>query len=146
MSKKGDEQENSKSKKVVYYIALTASDTKGKPRNEYFTFDIASKLDLADTKVQVLDCHDLKEMYRKRHGDKAAKYANVYDLVEDLIDSNDREEGGIYCVDECPFLQVNSKSLCNIILLPYLRIFFTKNTTSQKSFSESLFTLVTSKH
>ena len=105
MSKKGDEQENSKSKKVVYYIALTASDTKGKPRNEYFTFDIVSKLDLADTNVQVLDCHDLKEMYRKRHGDKAAEDANVYDLVEDLIDSNDREEGGFYFVDECPFLQ-----------------------------------------
>jgi len=63
---------------------------------------------LVDTKVQVLDCHDLKEMYRKRQGDKAAEDANVYDLVEDLIDSNDREEGGLYFVDECPFLQVGS--------------------------------------
>ena len=105
MSKKGDEQENSKSEKVVYYIALTAPVKKGKPRNEYFTFDIASKMDLADTEVLVLDCHDLKEMYRKRHGDKAAEDANVYDLVEDLIDSNDREESGSYFVDECPFLQ-----------------------------------------
>ena len=105
MSKKGDEQENSKSEKVVYYIALTAPVKKGKPRNEYFTFDIASKMDLADTEVLVLDCHDLKEMYRKRHGDRAVKDANVYDLVEDLIDSNDREESGSYFVDECPFLQ-----------------------------------------
>ena len=104
MSKNIDEHSNNSSRKVVYYIALTASDKKGKPRNEYFTFDIASKMDLADTKVYVLDCHDLKEMYRKRHGDKAAENANVYDLVEDVIDSNDCEEGGFYFVDECPFL------------------------------------------
>ena len=110
MSKNNDEETNSNSKKVVYYIALTASDKKGRPRNEYFTFDIASKMDLADTKVQVLDCHDLKERYRKRQGDKAAKEANVYDFVEDLIDSNDREEGGFYFVDECPFLQDEGKA------------------------------------
>ena len=127
MSKKGDEQENSNSKRVVYYIALTASDRFGKPRNEYFTFDIASKMDLADTEVHVLDCHDLKEMYRKRHGDRAAEDANVYDLVEDLIDSNDREEGGFYFVDECPFLQDGGKALCNFfILLSYFEIFLPK--------------------
>ena len=128
MSKKGDDQENSESKKVVYYIALTASDIMGKPRNEYFTFDVASKMDLADTKVQVLDCHDLKEMYRKRHGDEVAEDANVYDLVEDLIDSNDREEGGFYFVDECPFLQggiSTGKPHCNFfIVLSYFRIEF----------------------
>ena len=112
MSKNNDEHSNDSSRKVVYYIALTASDIKGKPRNEYFTFDIASKMDLADTKVHVLDCHDLKEMYRKRQGDKAAEDANVYDLVEDLIDSNDRKEGGLYFVDECPFLcNTNGESL-----------------------------------
>ena len=129
MSKTDDENESRKLKKVVYYIALTASDRCGKPRKEYCTFDIASRMDLADTKVHVLDCHDLKEMYRKRHGDKAAEKADVYNLVEVLIDSNEREEGGLYFVDECPFLQMGgSKSLCIFILLwSFSLIFFHKS-------------------
>ena len=124
MSKKNDEQTHSTSKKVVYYITLTASNHNGKPRNEYFTFDIASKIDLADTKVQVLDCHDLMDIYRKRHGDGSANNANVYELVEDLIDSNDLEEGGLYFVDECPFLQGESKSLCIIINFRFSMLIF----------------------
>ena len=104
MSKNIDEHSNNSSRKVVYYIALTASNRRGKPRNEYFTFDIASKIDLADTKVQVLDSHDLMEMYRKRHGDEAASSPDVYDLVEDLSQATNREAIGHYFVDECPFL------------------------------------------
>ena len=84
----------------VYYIVLTAADETGKPRNEYFIFDIASKMDLKETNVKVLDSHDLLEMYSNKHGKEAAKDANVYELVEDLIDEN---TGGSYFVDECPF-------------------------------------------
>ena len=103
VAKNDQNQGRGNSKKLVFYIVLTAADEKGKPRNEYFTFDIASKMDLKDTNVKVLDSHDLLEMYSTKHGIEAAKDADVYDLVEDLIDEN---IGGSYFVDECPFEKV----------------------------------------
>ena len=79
-------------------------DQFGKPLNEYFTFDEASKLDLKDTGVNVLDVHDLVIRYKQRHpdlDDEALKSVPVYALVEDLIDEHPKAS---YFVDECPFV------------------------------------------
>lgn len=91
---------NGSIEKQVYYITLTATELGGKPSSEYFTFDVASKIDLEDTTVKVLNCHDLLSRYRNRHGDEAIASVSVYEIVEDLIDSNN---GGFYLIDECSF-------------------------------------------
>ena len=88
----------------VYYISLLAEDGLGKPLNEYFTFDEASKLDLKDTGVTVLDVHDLVIRHKQRHPelDEDALYSiPVYTLVEDLIDEHPKAS---YFLDECPFV------------------------------------------
>ena len=65
---------------TVYYISLLASDEFGKPRNQYFTFDEASKLDLKCTNVIVLDVHQLKTRYRHGHPEVSEKVIEkIYD-------------------------------------------------------------------
>ena len=93
---------------AVYYISLLASDEFGRHRNQYFTFDEASKLDLKDTNVIVLDVHQLKSRYRQRHpevSNKALEMMTVYELAEDLIDADPMAS---YFFDECPFIASNS--------------------------------------
>ena len=88
----------------VYYISLLAVDRLGKPKDEYFTFDEASKLDLKDTNVIVLDVHQLQRRYLQRHpevSDEALKMMTVYELAEDLIDADPMAS---YFFDECPFI------------------------------------------
>ena len=89
---------------TVYYISLLASDEFGKPRNQYFTFDEASKLDLKYTNVIVLDVQQLQTRYRLRHpevSEKVLKQMTVYELAEDLIDADPMAS---YFFDECPFI------------------------------------------
>ena len=96
----------------VYYISLLAVDECGKPVNDYFTFDEASKLDLKDTGVKVLDLHDLMIRYHQRHpelDEDALNSIPVYELVEDLIDEDPKAS---YFFDECPF--VGSKMVYGI--------------------------------
>ena len=93
----------------MYYISLLASDEFGKPKNEYFTFDEASKLDLDGTGIIVLDVHQLLVEYRRRHPDiskEELKVINVYDLALDLIDS---EPKASYFFDECPLIASSRK-------------------------------------
>ena len=88
----------------VYYISLLASDQFGKPKNEYFTFDEASKIDLEDTDVKVLDVHELLLMYKQRHpemNEEALKAVTVYELADDLIEADPKAS---YFFDECPFI------------------------------------------
>ena len=88
----------------VYYISLLASDEFGKPRNQYFTFDEASKLDLKHTNVIVLDIQQLQTRYRHRHpevSEKVIKKMTVYELAEDLLDADPMAS---YFFDECPFI------------------------------------------
>ena len=93
----------------VYYISLLAADQYGKYRNEFFTFDEASKLDLKDTNVIVLDVHQLYIRYRQRHPDmseEALKDVNVYDMSVDLIES---DPTGSYFFDESPFIASSNR-------------------------------------
>ena len=88
----------------VYYISLLASDIYGRHRNQFFTFDEASKLDLKDTNVLVLDVHQLQTRYFQRHPEVAEdvlQQMTVYELVEDLIDADPMAS---YFFDECPFI------------------------------------------
>ena len=114
MAKKNEKEEvNGGKKNVVYYITLTAAGTTGKPQDKYFTFDVGSKMDLENTSVKVLDCHDLLHMYRSRHGEKTTEDVTAYDLVDDLIESNDSNPGECYFIDECPFIELeHSKFNC----------------------------------
>ena len=92
----------------VYYISLLASDKFGKHLNQFFTFDEASKLDLKDTNVIVLDVHQLFIRYRQRHpemSEYALKNINVYDMSVDLIES---DPTGSYFFDESPFIGSNN--------------------------------------
>ena len=84
----------------VYYISLVAADRDGVPRNEYFTFDVASKIDLEDTDVEVLDCQDLINQYRNQNEGKVPKEITVYELVENVVKNHPRAK---FFVDECPF-------------------------------------------
>ena len=75
----------------VYYISLLASDEFGRHLNQFFAFDEASKLDLKDTNVIVLDVHQLFTRYRQRHpemSEEALKDVNVYEMSVDLIESD----------------------------------------------------------
>ena len=93
----------------VFYISLLAVDKFGKPKDEYFTFDEASKLDLQNTGVKVLDVHQLVAEYKQRHpelNEQAMKALLVYELVEDLVDAYPKAS---YFLDECPFAESNSK-------------------------------------
>ena len=100
---------------TVYYISLLASDEFGKPRNQYFTFDEASKLDLKYTNVIFLDVLQLQTRYRRRHpelSEKVIKKMTVYDLAEDLIDADPMAS---YFFDECPFI-ASSGIFCGKIM------------------------------
>lgn len=99
----------------VYYISLLASDEFGKPKDEYFTFDEASRIDLKDTTVIVLDVHDLFLMYKQRHpemNEEALKSVTVYDLADDLIEADPKAS---YFFDECPFIAYSMKFLGKLI-------------------------------
>ena len=88
----------------VYYISLLASDKYGKLKDEYFTFDVNSKLDLASTRVKVLDVHRLYAMYRERHqevSECALEKLTVYVVALDLIEAKPKAS---YFFDECPFI------------------------------------------
>ena len=90
--------------RAVYYVSLLAADKFGRPLNQYFTFDEASKLDLKDTNVIVLDVHQLQIRYRQRNSDLSEdllQQMTVYELVEDLIDADPMAS---YFFDECPFI------------------------------------------
>ena len=90
--------------RAVYYISLLAADRFGRPLNQYFTFDEASKLDLKDTNVIVLDVHQLQTRYFQRHPEvteDVLQQMTVYELVEDLIDADPMSS---YFFDECPFI------------------------------------------
>ena len=92
---------------TVYYISLLASDKFGRHRNQYFTFDEASKIDLKDTNVIVLDVHQLQTRYRQRHpevSDETLKKMTVYELAEDLIDADPMAS---FFFDECPFIALD---------------------------------------
>ena len=96
-------------KEDVYYISLLAVDKYGKPLDEYFTFDEASKLDLIDTDVKVMDVHQLLVSYKKRHpelSESRLKNMGIYELVLDLIDYNPKAS---YFFDEVPFLSSSPK-------------------------------------
>ena len=93
----------------AYYISLLAVDRFGKPKDEYFTFDEASKLDLKYTGVKVLDVHQLLAEYKQKHpelDETALKALLVYELVEDLVDAYPKAS---YFLDECPFVESYSK-------------------------------------
>ena len=97
--------------RAVYYISLLAADSFGRPLNQYFTFDEASKLDLNDTTVIVLDVHQLQTRYHQRHPDEsedALQKMTVYELVEDLIDADPMAS---YFFDECPLIAKPMMSL-----------------------------------
>ena len=94
--------------RAVYYISLLAADRIGRPLNQYFAFDEASKLDLKDTNVIVLDVHQLQTRYFQRHPEvteDVLQQMTVYELVEDLIDADPMAS---YFFDECPFIASNS--------------------------------------
>ena len=89
---------------AVYYISLLAVDVFGHQKNQFFTFDEASKLDLKDTNVVVMDVHQLVTRYRERHpemSEEDLKQMTVYKLAEDLIDADPTAS---YFFDECPFI------------------------------------------
>ena len=92
---------NQEGKSGVYYISLVAGDQFGVPKNQHFTFDIASKMDLEDTDVEMLDCHDLLNQYQTQNEGEVPKEITVYELVENFVKNHPR---GSYFIDECPFL------------------------------------------
>ena len=100
MSKRYSNEGSNQKKRNVFYISLLAADKYGQPRNAYFTFDLMSKLDMKNTKVKVLDVHDLVEEYKRHHNGQIGEYITIYDLVDDLIDHN---LDGDFFMDECPF-------------------------------------------
>ena len=92
-----------------YYISLLAADKLGKPKDEYYTFDEASKIDLSGTGVKVLDVHQLLAKYKDRHpdvSDEDLKALTVYELAIDLIDA---EPKASFFFDECPFIGSSTK-------------------------------------
>ena len=95
-------------KPKVFYISLAAADIYGVPRNEYFTFDIASKMDLENTDVMVLDCMDLLTDYRHQNEAEVPEKITVYELVENFMKNHPR---GYFFIDECPFLMKASSKL-----------------------------------
>ena len=87
-----------------YYISLLAADKFGKTKDEYYTFDEASKIDLSFTGVNVLDVHQLFTKYKHRHpniSEEDLKALTVYELAIDLIDA---EPKASFFIDECPFI------------------------------------------
>ena len=100
MSKSCSKESGHGNKRKIFYISLVAADKQGRHRNEFFTFDLMSKMDMEDTEVIALDVHDLVEWYKKNHHGKIGDNITVYELVDDLIDHN---ENGSFFVDECPF-------------------------------------------
>ena len=92
-----------------YYISLLAADKFGKPKDEYYTFDEASKIDLSGTGVKVLDVHQLLAQYKRRHPDISEEDLNtltVYELAIDLIEA---EPKASFFFDECPFIGCTRK-------------------------------------
>ena len=93
----------------MYYISLLASTKRGKHLNKYFTFDEASKLNLKDTDVIVLDVHNLRARYWQRHPEiieKGLKGVDVYEISLDWIDSDPM---GSFSFNESPFIGSNRK-------------------------------------
>ena len=96
-SAEGRQGKNSKS----FFVSLVAANKKGRHLNEFFTFDIMTKMDMETTEVRVLDVHDLVNEYKKNNNGKIPDELTVYELVLDLIDHN---QDGSFFLDECPFL------------------------------------------
>ena len=106
MSKRYSKASGHGKKRKVFYISLVAADKRGRHRNEFFTFDLMSKMDMKDTEVIVLDVHDLVEWYKNNHNGHIGDDITVYELVDDLIDHN---QDGSFFLDECPFPVNGSK-------------------------------------
>ena len=85
----------------VYYISLIASDFEGEPKNEYFTFDEGSRIDMEDTDVKFRDVHALLDEYQIAHPMEKIETITVYDILEDFIQRNPKAS---FFVDECPFI------------------------------------------
>ena len=100
MSKRCSKASGHGKKRKIFYISLVAADKTGRHRNEFFTFDLMSKMDMKNTEVIFLDVHDLVELYKKNHNGKIDDNITVYELVDDLIDHN---QDGSFFLDECPF-------------------------------------------
>ena len=100
MSKRCSNEGSNQKKRNTFYISLLAAEKYGRPRNAYFTLDLMSKFDMENTKVKVMDVHDLVEEYKKHHNGHIGEDITVYDLVDDLLDHN---LDGDFFLDECPF-------------------------------------------
>ena len=86
-----------------------ASTRYGKPDYGYYTFDEATKIDLAGTGVKVLDVYQLLAKYIYRNPDiskEGLQALTVYDLANDLIDAAPKAS---FFFDECPFIGVSTK-------------------------------------
>ena len=86
-----------------------ASTRYGKPDYGYYTFDEATKIDLAGTGVKVLDVYQLLAKYICRNPDiskEGLQALTVYDLANDLIDAAPKAS---FFFDECPFIGVSTK-------------------------------------
>ena len=102
MLKEGALRQSGKRNGKVYFISLLASDSVGEIEDEYFTFDIASKLGFKNTLVEAVDCHDLLRHYNmKIQHTKSKERIDVYELVEGFVQSYPEAS---FFIDECPFL------------------------------------------
>ena len=101
LAKRLSRRESQGKKRKVYFLSLVAADRRGRHRNEFFTFDIKTKMDMQNTEVVVLDVHDLVDSYKKNHGGKLPRDITVYELVEDFIDHHPDDS---FFIDECPIL------------------------------------------
>ena len=102
---------------AVYYISLVATDKSGHPYNERYVFDVASKLEMENTGVQVIDIPDLVDFYyapnaiqNERTITKTGKL-KLYDFVESFVERN---RNSAIIIDECPILKQRGN---NILLL-----------------------------
>ena len=88
-------------KRQVFFLSLVAADRQGRHRNEFFAFDVMTKMDMQNTEVVVLDVHDLVDSYKKNHHGNLPSNITVYELVEDFIDHHPDDS---FFIDECPIL------------------------------------------
>ena len=107
--KEGALRQSRKPHGKVYFISLLAADSVGKIKDEYFTFDIASKLGFKNTLVEAVDCHDLLRNYdMKIQNTRIKERIGVYELVEGFVQSYPEAS---FFIDECPFLISDTTSM-----------------------------------
>ena len=87
--------------KDVYYVSLLAADHRGKPLNEYYTFDEGSRIDLEGTGVKFLDVQELVNQYTEEHKWRWMKGTTVYYILEQFMKKN---PDASFFVDECPLI------------------------------------------